>query len=276
MKKNNHYKVRTESKIILIPQSEILPNPNQPRKRFNYDELEGLAQSIRANGILQPLLVRTNENGKYELVAGERRLRAARLVGITKVPCILNDISESDSAVFAIIENLQRQNLDFFEEAEALATLVSDYRMSQDELCKKLGKAQSTLSNKLRLLKLSEEMRYKISRAGLSERHARAFLSLEDEVQRARALSIIIDRHLTVNESETLIEQMLRKNEAPKRQILKGFKDIRIFINTLNNAVDTIRRAGIDADSVKTETDEYVEYIVRIPKLEDRPMASNQ
>ena len=276
MKKNNHYNVRTESKNILIPQSEILPNPNQPRKRFNYDELEGLAQSIRANGILQPLLVRTNENGKYELVAGERRLRAARLVGITKVPCILNDISESDSAVFAIIENLQRQNLDFFEEAEALATLVSDYRMSQDELCKKLGKAQSTLSNKLRLLKLSEEMRYKISRAGLSERHARALLSLEDEVQRARALSIIIDRHLTVNESETLIEQMLRKNEAPKRQILKGFKDIRIFINTLNNAVDTIRRAGIDADSVKTETDEYVEYIVRIPKLEDKPMASNQ
>lgn len=276
MKKNNHYKVRTESKIILIPQSEILPNPNQPRKRFNYDELEGLAQSIRANGILQPLLVRINENGKYELVAGERRLRAARLVGITKVPCIVNEISESDSAVFAIIENLQRQNLDFFEEAEALAILVSEYRMSQDELCKKLGKAQSTLSNKLRLLKLSDEMRYKISRAGLSERHARALLSLEDEVQRARALSIIIDRHLTVNESETLIEQMLRKNEAPKRQILKGFKDIRIFINTLNNAVDTIRRAGIDADSVKTETDEYVEYIVRIPKLEDRPMASNQ
>lgn len=276
MKKSSLYKVRTESKIILIPQSEILPNPNQPRKRFNYDELEGLAQSIRANGILQPLLVRTNEDGKYELVAGERRLRAARLVGITKVPCIVNDISESDSAVFAIIENLQRQNLDFFEEAEALATLVSDYRMSQEELCKKLGKAQSTLSNKLRLLRLSEEMRYKITRAGLSERHARALLSLSDEVQRARALSIIIDRHLTVNESEALIEQMLRKNEAPKRQILKGFKDIRIFINTLNNAVDTIRRAGIDADSVKTETDEYVEYIVRIPKLEDRPMASNQ
>lgn len=276
MKKNNHYKARTESKIILIPQSEILPNPNQPRKRFNYDELEGLAQSIRANGILQPLLVRTNEDGRYELVAGERRLRAARLVGITKVPCVVNDISESDSAVFAIIENLQRQNLDFFEEAEALATLVSEYRMSQEELCKKLGKAQSTLSNKLRLLKLSDEMRYKISRAGLSERHARALLALEDEVQRGRALSIIIDRHLTVNESESLIEQMLRKNEAPKRQILKGFKDIRIFINTLNNAVDTIRRAGIDADSVKTETDEYVEYIVRIPKLEDKPLASNQ
>ncbi len=269
-------KAKEENKIISIPQGEILPNPNQPRHRFDYDELEGLAQSIRSNGILQPLLVRNLENGKYELIAGERRLRAARLIGMTKVPCIINDITETESAVFAVIENLQRQNLDYFEEAEALALLISDYRISQEELCKKLGKAQSTLSNKLRLLKLNEEMRYKISRAGLSERHARALLSLTDEVQRARALSIIIDRHLTVSESESLIEQMLRKNEAPKRQILKGFKDIRIFINTLNNAVDAIRRAGIDADSVKTETDEYVEYIVRIPKLEDRPMASNQ
>lgn len=267
LKKQN--KIRTESQIISVQQSDILPNPNQPRKRFDYDELEGLAQSIRANGILQPLIVRQLENGKYELVAGERRLRAARLVGMTRVPCVVSEISETDSAVFAVLENLQRQDLDYFEEAEALATLVSEYHISQDELCKKLGKAQSTLSNKLRLLKLSDEMRYKISRAGLSERHARALLSVNDEVQRARALSIIIDRHLTVSESETLIEQMLRKNEVPKKQMLRGFKDIRIFINTLNNAVDTIRRAGIDADSVKTETDEYVEYIVRIPKIED-------
>ena len=267
---------KTENKILLIPQGDILPNPNQPRRRFDYDELEGLAQSIRANGILQPLLVRQLNDGKYELVAGERRLRAARLVGLTKVPCIVNEISESESAVFAVLENLQRSNLDYFEEAEAIALLMSDYRLSQEELCKKLGKAQSTISNKLRLLKLSEEMRYRISRAGLTERHARTLLSITDEVQRARALSIIIDRHLTVSESESLVEQMLRKHEAPKRQMLKGFKDIRIFINTLNNAVDTIRRAGIDADSVKTETDEYVEYIVRIPKLEDRQMACNE
>lgn len=267
---------KTENKILLIPQGDILPNPNQPRRRFDYDELEGLAQSIRANGILQPLLVRQLDDGKYELVAGERRLRAARLIGLTKLPCIVNEISESESAVFAVIENLQRSNLDYFEEAEAIALLMSDYRLSQEELCRKLGKAQSTISNKLRLLKLSEEMRYRISRAGLTERHARTLLSLTDEVQRARALSIIIDRHLTVSESESLVEQMLRKNEAPKRQILKGFKDIRIFINTLNNAVDTIRRAGIDADSIKTETDEYVEYIVRIPKLDDRPLASGE
>lgn len=264
-------KIRPEAEILMILQSDILPNPNQPRKRFDYEELEGLAQSIRANGILQPLLVRELENGKYELIAGERRLRAARLVGHTKVPCVVTDISDTDSAVFAVLENLQRQDLDYFEEAEALATLISEYHLGQDELCKRLGKAQSTLSNKLRLLKLSEEMRYQIVRAGLSERHARALLSISDEIQRARALSIIIDRHLNVSESEILIEQMLKKNETPKKQILRGFKDIRIFINTLNNAVDTIRRAGIDADSVKTETDEYVEYIVRIPKLDDKP-----
>lgn len=263
-------KIRPENQILSIPQSNILPNPNQPRKRFDYDELEGLAQSIRSNGILQPLIVREIGPEKYELVAGERRLRAARLVGLTKVPCVVSEISETDSAVFAVIENLQRQDLDYFEEAEALAVLVSEYHLGQDELCKKLGKAQSTLSNKLRLLRLSDEMRYKITRAGLSERHARALLAISDEVMRARALSIIIDRHLTVSESETLIDQMLRKNETPKKQMLRGFKDIRIFINTLNNAVDSIRRAGIDADSVKTETDEYVEYIVRIPKLEDR------
>ncbi len=262
-------KVKAENKILSIPQSNILPNPNQPRKRFDYDELEGLSQSIRTNGILQPLLVRPLDGGKYELIAGERRLRASRLIGMTTVPCIVSEISETDSAVFAVLENLQRQNLDYFEEAEALAILVSDYRMSQEELCKKLGKAQSTLSNKLRLLKLSDDMRYQISRAGLTERHARALLSLPDDIQRNRALSIIIERHLTVSESEALIEQMLRKNETPKKQILKGFKDIRIFINTLNNAVDTMRRAGIEADSVKTETDEYVEYIVRIPKLDE-------
>ena len=267
MKKN---KIRPEDRIVHIPQNKILPNPNQPRKRFDFDELEGLSQSIRENGIIQPLIVRQNENEQFELVAGERRLRAARLIGLTTVPCIISEISEADSAVFAVLENLQRQDLNYFEEAEALACLVSDYHLSQEELCKKLGKAQSTVSNKLRLLKLSDEMRFKISRAGLSERHARALLTISDENQRARALAIIIDRHLTVNESEALIEQMLRKNTAPKKQMLQGFKDIRIFINTLNSAVDTIRRAGIDAESVKTETDEYVEYIVRIPKLDDK------
>lgn len=147
-----------------------MPNPDQPRKRFDYDELEGLAQSIRQNGILQPVTVRRRTDGKnvkFELVAGERRLRAARLVGLTKIPAIETDADEKSSAVLSLIENLQRQDLNFFEEAEAVQRLVEKYSMSREEAANKLGRAQSTLSNKLRLLRLPEEMRYTIEKPGL-------------------------------------------------------------------------------------------------------------
>lgn len=262
-------KVKSAGEIFLLPQESILPNPNQPRRRFDYDELEGLAQSIRQNGILQPLTVRRLRDGKsekYELVAGERRLRAARLMGLTRVPAIITELDGKGSAVFSLIENLQRQDLDFFEEAEAIERLLSDYGMSQEEIGKKLGKAQSTLSNKLRLLRLPEEVRYQISRSGLTERHARALLALENDGQRKKALSLIVDRHLNVEESERLIGQMRSKTRV--KNPIRGIRDIRVFINTLNHAVDTIRRAGIDADAAKSETDAYIEYTVRIPKLE--------
>lgn len=264
-------KVKPAGQVVLIPQEAILPNPNQPRQRFDYDELEGLAQSIRQNGILQPITVRPAADGRFELIAGERRLRAARLVGVTKIPAIVVDIDEKKSAVFSLLENLQRQDLDFFEEAEAIDRLLTDYGMSQEEVGKKLGRAQSTLSNKLRLLRLPEEMRYQISRAGLSERHARALLTLDNDTLRARALGIIIDRRLTVSESERLIEQMRSKNDR-SRCSYRGIRDVRVFINTLNHAVDAIRRAGVDADAAKSETPEYIEYVVRIPKLEQLKM----
>ncbi|MBE6835663.1 MAG: ParB/RepB/Spo0J family partition protein [Ruminococcaceae bacterium] len=251
---------------MLLPQSKIRPNPNQPRKHFDFDELEGLAQSIRSNGIIQPLTVRKTDDGEYELISGERRLRAARLIGMTKVPAIIIEADEEQSTLLSVLENIQRSDLDFFEEALALDKLLSVYGMSQEEIGRKLGRAQPTLSNKLRLLKLNEQLRYEISKAGLSERHARALLKLETDDMRERALSIIIDRHLNVEESERLIFQMNKRSEEPKGMVKKGFRDIRIFINTLNHAVDAIRRAGIDADSAKSETDEYIEYVVRIPK----------
>ncbi len=260
-------KIKSTGQIFLIPQEQIVPNPNQPRKRFDYDELEGLAQSIRQNGILQPITVRPTDENTFELITGERRLRAARLVGLTKIPAIVTETDDKNSAVYSLIENLQRQDLSFFEEAEAIERLIDNYGLSRDELAKKLGRAQSTISNKLRLLQLSEEMRYRISRAGLTERHARALLLLEDDARRDRALGIMIDRHLTVAESERLIEQMLSK-EGKTRNNLRGIRDVRVFINTLNHAVDTIRRAGVDADAAKSETPEYIEYVVRIPKLE--------
>lgn len=259
-------KRQVAGQILLVEQESILPNPNQPRLRFDFDELNGLAESIRNNGLLQPLTVRPTEDGKFELVAGERRLIAARMVGLSKIPCIIMDVDDEKSAVFALIENIQRQNLGFFEEALAIDKLIRDFGMSREDVSKKLGKAQSTIANKLRLLGLTEEEQLKIAKEGLTERHARALLRLEDGKMRARALSIIADKHLTVAESERMITQMLGRKRNSKRIPLGSIRDVRLFVNTLNHAVDTIRRAGIDADSVKSETEEYIEYVVRIPK----------
>ncbi len=265
-------RVKSTAEIYNIPQAMIVPNPNQPRKRFDYDELENLAQSIRENGILQPITVRKREDKKYELVSGERRLRAARLVGMVKIPSIVINIDDKNSAMFSIIENLQRQSLNFFEEAEAIEKLVGEYAMSREEVARKLGLAPSTVSNKLRILRLPEEMRFELARAGLTESHARALLMLEDDNQRARALSIIVDRHLNVAESERMINQMINRNNRSHNP-LRGIRDVRLFINTLNHAVDTIRRAGVEADAARSETEEYIEYVVRIPKSEQLRIA---
>lgn len=259
-------KYKIGGQIILIPQEDIYPNPNQPRSRFDFDELEGLAQSIRQNGIIQPIAVRVNASGNYELISGERRLRASRLVGISLIPCIIMEASDEKSALFALIENMQRSDLGFFEEASAIEKLIVNFNMSRDEVCRKLGKAAPTISNKLRLLKLPEDVRLKITQEGLTERHARALLRLPTRAQLDRALSIISDKRLNVAESEKLIDQMLSADKSSKKPTVKLFKDVRIFVNTLNHAVDTMRRAGIEADSAKSETDEYIEYIVRIPK----------
>ncbi len=265
-------RVKSTAEIYNIPQAMIVPNPNQPRKRFDYDELENLAQSIRENGILQPITVRKREDKKYELVSGERRLRAARLVGMVKIPSIVINIDDKNSAMFSIIENLQRQSLNFFEEAEAIEKLVREYAMSREEVALKLGLAPSTVSNKLRILRLPEEMRFELARSGLTESHAKALLMLEDDNQRARALSIIVDRHLNVAESERMINQMINRNNR-SRNPLRGIRDVRLFINTLNHAVDTIRRAGVEADAARSETEEYIEYVVRIPKSEQLRIA---
>ena len=262
--KNSKYKIGGQ--IILVPQEEIYPNPNQPRKRFDFDELEGLAQSIRQNGIIQPIAVRVNGKGEYELISGERRLRASRLVGITQIPCIIMDATDEKSALFALLENIQRSDLGFFEEAQAIEKLIIDFGMSRDEVCKKLGKAPPTVSNKLRLLRLPEEIRLKIIQENLSERHARALLKLTSVSQMERALSIIAEKRLNVAESEKLITQIMTNDSRRRQPPVKLFKDVRIFVNTLNHAVDTMRKAGIEADSAKSETDEYIEYIVRIPK----------
>lgn len=261
--------IKNENKISDIPIIKIRPNKAQPRKVFNEEDLNALSQSITENGILQPLTVRKVSATEYELIAGERRLRASVLAGLRKVPCIVIKCSEKESAVYALLENLQRSDLGMFEEARGISRLIRRYGLTQQEAAVKLGKTQSTIANKLRLLRLTYEEQEWIENAGLSERHARALLKLGDEGARREALSKIISENLNVQQSENLINLMLNSN--PKNNKKQGFskaviKDVRIFVNTINKAIDTMRLAGIDAQSDKTDTDNFIEYTIRIPK----------
>lgn len=253
----------------MIPQENIFPNPNQPRKYFDYSELEGLAQSIRENGLLQPVTVRPREDFGYELISGERRLRAARIIGMKEIPCVISEADTEKSATLALIENLQRQDLSFFEEARAIENLMHICGLSQEEMAKRLGKAQSTLCNKLRILKLPQDVCDLLEKNSMSERHARALLQLESADLQRRAAQIVTDKRLTVAETERLVSRMVKNSTVKQKPSVKIFKDVRIFVNTLNHAVDTMRKAGIEADSAKSETPEYIEYVVRIPKQTD-------
>ena len=257
-------KPRTAGQVLLIPNDQIYPNPNQPRQVFDQEELGNLAISIRMNGILQPITVRQTDKG-YELVSGERRLRASKLAGLISIPCIVVDVNNMKSAVFALIENLQRQNLNYFEEAIAIDRLMSEYGLSQEDAARRLGKAPSTVSNKLRLLSLPEQARNKLMENGLTERHARALLKLEkDEVM--GVLEKIIDKKLNVTQSEELIEEVLDKKDSPKRNTKRMFSDVKIFLNTINSAVDTMKKSGIGADIKREDTGESYIYRIEIPK----------
>lgn len=257
-------KPRTAGQVLLIPNDQIYPNPNQPRRVFDQEELVNLAISIRMNGILQPITVRQTEKG-YELVSGERRLRASRLAGLITIPCIVVDVNNMKSAVFALIENLQRQNLNYFEEALAIERLMQEYGISQEDAARRLGKAPSTVSNKLRLLSLPEEARNRLMENGLTERHARALLKLEKS-EVLEVLEKIIDRKLNVTQTEELVEDIIGKKELPKRQTKRMFSDVKIFLNTINTAVDTMKKSGIGADIKREDTGESYIYRIEIPK----------
>ena len=260
--------VRSENTIADIPIIKIRPNKAQPRKVFSEDELSALSRSISENGILQPLTVRKVSSTEYELVAGERRLRAAVMAGLRKVPCIVVKCSDRESAVYALLENLQRADLGIFEEARGIAKLIRRYGLTQEQAAIKLGKTQSTIANKLRLLRLSEEEQEWMEKAGLSERHARALIRIENETVRREVLSRIITENLNVKQTEELVSILSNSaSKTNKRSNSKAvIKDIRIFLNTINRAIDTMRLSGINAQSNKTDTEDFIEYTIRIPK----------
>ena len=253
--------------INLIKTEKLLPNPYQPRHRFESEEMLSLADSIKQNGILQPLLIRRLNNSDYfEVIAGERRLRAAILAGIENVPCIEVDCDYEQSAVYSILENIQRSDLTFFEEASAIGQLINHFGMTQSECAKRLGKSQSALSNKLRLLNLSVDVRYFIEKEGLTERHARALLRLDSEKDIWAALNIIKEKGLNVEQTDKFIDSMTDKTVKPRKNTVKIFRDVRIFVNTVNKAIEAMKQSGIDAEADKTETDDYIEFRVKIPK----------
>lgn len=259
-----------DNKVLMVSTIQIRPNKTQPRRNFDEDELKSLSRSIVENGILQPLVVRRINATEFELIAGERRLRAAIMAGLSKVPCVVHKCTDKESALLALIENLQRADLSMFEEARGIARLIRKYGLTQEQAAIKLGKKQSTVANKLRLLRLTFEEQEWILTANLSERHARALLRIDDEALRREVLSRIITDNMSVGECEAFVTDVLMKRSAgdpprkPERKMV--IKDVRIFVNTINKAVDTMRLSGINAISRRSETDEYIEYTVKIPK----------
>ena len=253
-------------RVLFLPVDSILPNPDQPRTLFSQPELEELADSIQSMGILQPLTVRRREGG-WELVAGERRLRAAKLAGLREVPCLSIQTDGQSSSLLALVENLQRRDLDFWEEALALRKLIDTYHISQDEAARRLGKSQSAVANKLRLLKLDPAVLTILREGGCTERHARALLRLENPAQQREAAQQVTERSLTVAQTESMVEAMLSSpSSGPKKKPTFIVKDVRLFLNTISRSLDLMRSAGVNACCRREDTDEEILLTIHIPR----------
>ena len=244
--------------ILHLPLGIVNSNPYQPRRIFERESLEELAASIHTYGVLQPISVRHINGAGYELVAGERRLRACKIAGLSTIPAIVVDITDHDSAVLAMIENLQRQDLHFFEEAHGLANLMSDYGFTQEALAGRIGKSQSTIANKIRVKRLPRTVQKLIVESELTERHARALLKLGSEEAQLEVLEKVIKQGLTVRKTEALIEATL----SPSTQSVSGsapfkayIRDIRILTNSIKENLDMVRQSGIDTHFDMEQTD---------------------
>lgn len=250
----------------------VRPNPYQPRKQFSKASLEELCDSIKQYGVIQPINVRKITNNHYELVAGERRLRAATMAGLKEIPAIIINVNDNDSAVMALIENLQREDLSYMEEAEGYNNLINDHGFTQEELAHKIGKSQSTIANKIRLLKLPPMVKKMLQDNNLTERHARALLKLHDEQLQLKVLKHVCEKGLNVKKTEELVERAIdrftrqEKAQASERKFTHAIKDIRIFINTIKQAIDVMKKSGVNVKAAQLDRGEYIEFIIRVPK----------
>lgn len=257
------FKRKQQEKVLQIGVEKISPNPNQPRS--NFQEIESLSKSIQQLGLLQPLTVRKIEDG-YELIAGERRFRACQLLGFTQVPCLVKEVTSEDSALLALVENIQRENLDYMEEARALSHILQKFKLSQEELSKQLGKSQSAIANMLRLLRLSQPVIDKLRQGNCTQRHARALLKLPEEKQRLEILEKVIAKGLNVQQTEELIDEYLTEPITKKGKQVFIVKDVRLFLNSINKAVDIMKAAGIPMDYHKEDSEEDILLTIKVPR----------
>lgn len=254
------------SRVMFLPVDAIAPNPYQPRQTFAREELDELAQSIRALGVLQPLTVRKGEGG-WELVAGERRLRAARLAGLDRVPCLSVRVDGQTTSLLALVENVQRTDLDFWEEALALRRLLDTFHLSQEEAARRVGKSQSAVANKLRLLRLPPEVLARLRAGGFTERHARALLKLEGSPLLEQAVDLLEAEQLTVAQTEALVESLLSPApDAPRKKPLFVLKDVRLFLNTLKRSMELMRSAGVNAQCRREDREDAILLTISIPR----------
>ena len=256
--------------ILELSITDIQPNPFQPRLYFDPTQLEELASSIREYGVLQPVIVRMVD-GRYQLVSGERRFRASKLAEKETIPALVRQLSDREVAEMALIENLQREDLNYFEEAEGYARLIQEFQITQEEVARKMGKSQPTIANKLRLLQISERVRREISVDVITERHVRSLLKLKNEDQQLDVLHRIYEKNLNVRQTDDYIETLLiaeEKNirEQKKKKMMKAIKDMKIFVNTIKGTVKTIQDAGMPAEIIENENDDYMEVVIRLPK----------
>jgi ParB family chromosome partitioning protein len=249
-----------------IPVDEIFPSPYQPRSIFNDDRIEELCQTIRLHGVIQPVIVRRKDQG-YELIAGERRWRAVKRLNWKTIPAVVRDMSDSQAASAALIENLQREGLTAIEEAHAYQKLIELHHLTQESLAQRLGKGQSTIANKLRLLQLPQAVQDELLKRTLTERHARALLALKDEELQLKVLQEILERELNVKQTEERIRRLLEGKETAKRAKRKSFsRDVRIAVNTIRQSIVMVKQTGMKVETDERDSDTHYELVIRIPK----------
>ena len=263
-----------KEKVVTVELDKIAPNPYQPRRTFEEDKIEELSQSIQTYGLLQPVIVRKTGRDAYQLVVGERRVIACRRLGMNKIPAVIKELSDNAVATIALIENLQRENLDFIEEARGYERLIHEFNFTQEVLAQRLGKSQSTIANKLRLLKLPDKVIQLLTNGDLTERHARALLKLNSADEQEKLVEEIIQRDLNVKDTENRVEEILSdaqgdkgKGKSKKGKSSKGVvRDLRIYLNTIRQAIFMVKKSGLTPLVEENDGDEYYEISIKLPK----------